>query len=117
METTSAKKKKTGRPAKAVKKDIRTCVRLTKADYLVIKGKSLKAGTSVAVYLRQMALQSPLRTRLSPEDKQDIRKLVGISNNVNQMTKLCHQAGLLQGFAYFKEFRKIVDELLEKYKS
>lgn len=117
METTSAKKKKTGRPVKAVKKDIRTCVRLTKADYLVIKGKSLKAGTSVADFLRQAALQSPLRARLSLQDRQDIRKLVGISNNVNQMTKICHQEGLLQGYAYFEGFRKAVDEILAKFKS
>jgi hypothetical protein len=117
MENTAKKKKKTGRPVKAVKKDIRACVRLTKADYLVIKGKSLKAGISVAVYLRQAALQNPLRTRLSPEDRQDIRKLVGISNNINQMTKICHQEGLIQGFAYFKGFRKVVDEILAKFKS
>ena len=117
METTTAKKKKTGRPVKAVKKDIRASVRLTKADYLIIKGKSVKAGISVAVYLRQSALQSPLRIRLSPEDKQDIRKLVGISNNINQMITICHQEGLLKGFAYFKDFRKVVDEILAKFKS
>src|SRR5580704_13490214 len=117
METTTAKKKKTGRPTKAVKKDVRACVRLTKGEYLIIKVKAGKAGKTAAGYLRQAALQSPLRTRLSPEDRHDIRHLVGISNNVNQMTKICHQEGLPQAFAYFTEFRKVVDEILEKYKS
>ena|ERR1700677_4680462 len=117
MQPTTAKKKKTGRPKKAVKKEIRACVRLTRAEYFIIKGKAAKAGTKAAAFLRLAAIQSPLRTRLTEEQMQMVRQLVGMANNINQFLKICHKEGILAGLAYFEEFRKLLDEILELFKS
>ena len=39
METVNKKQKKAGRPQKAIKKEIRACVRFTNHEYFIIKEK------------------------------------------------------------------------------
>ena len=46
-----------------------------------------------------------------------VRQLVGMANNINQFLKICHKEGILAGLAYFEEFRKLLDEILELFKS
>jgi hypothetical protein len=40
-----------------------------------------------------------------------------MSNNLNQLTKACHQEGLLQAMVYFESYRNRVDQILEKLKT
>ena|SRR5579872_2582206 len=116
METVTARKKKTGRPVKVVKKDIRTCVRFTKSEYLAVKGKATKSGMTAAAFLRQSAFQSVIRTRLTSEERQFVRQLVGMANNINQITKRSHQEHDLRTAVAFQQIRRGLDEILRKLK-
>lgn len=108
-------KHKGGRPRKAVNRTV-TSLRLTKVEYYVIKSNATKAGLRVTAYIRQMAINGKVTARLNEEERQFVRELVGISNNLNQLTKKGHQEGLLTAVLMFEKYRNMIDELLEKFK-
>ena len=105
-----------GRPKKSVTREIIKGVRFTKVEYFVIKQKASKAGIGITLYIRQMALQGKIISRLNEEERQFVRQLVGMANNLNQLTKKAHQEGLLTALMMFEKYRKQIDELLEKLK-
>ena len=106
-------KHKGGRPRKAIQRTV-TSLRLTKVELYVIKSKASKAGLRVTAYIRQMAINGKVTARLNEQERQFVRELVGIANNLNQLTKKGHQEGLLTAVFHFEKYRKIIDELLEK---
>lgn len=101
-------KGKGGRPTKVIKRESATGVRFTKAEYFIVKQKATKAGMKITVYVRTMAVEGFVQARPHPVDKQLEKQLAGMSNNLNQLTKLAHQKGLLTALLYFE---KLKDEL------
>src|ERR1700753_1797807 len=116
METVTASKKKTGRPVKAVKKEVRASVRFTRAEYFIVREKAGKAGMKTAPYLRQLAIHAQVTARLSDEERLFIRQLIGMANNLNQLAKSCHQEGAFKAMVYFQGYRGLLDDLLKKLK-
>lgn len=114
METVREKRKRAGRPAKSVKKDIRTAVRFSKTEFFVIRQKAQKAGIKPSAFIRQTAIEAVVTNRLSEEERQFVRQLIGMSNNLNQLTKNSHQEGMLKTMLYFEGFRNQIDQLLKK---
>jgi len=106
-------KHKGGRPRKVIRRTV-TSLRLTEIELYVIKNKASKAGLRVTTYIRQMAINGKITARLNEEERQFVRELVGIANNINQLTKKGHQEGLLTAVLHFEKYRKIIDNLLEK---
>ena len=105
-----------GRPKKQVKRETITGVRFTKTEYYVVKQKASKCGIGITLYIRQMALHGKILPRMNEEERQFVRQLVGMANNLNQLTKKGHQEGLLTAVLMFEKYRNIMDELLEKLK-
>ena len=114
METIKKKNKKGGRPPQMVKKEIRASIRFTRLEYFIVKEKAAKAGVIPSVYIRQAAIHKTVKTRLTTEEGHYVRQLVGMANNINQMTKTAHQEGLLSALRYFESYRKQIDDLLKK---
>jgi hypothetical protein len=50
---------------------------------------------------------------LTEEETGFIRQLIGMSNNLNQVAKACHEEGALSALRYFESYRNQVDELLK----
>jgi len=117
METVRMNKKKAGRPAKEIKREIRACVRFTRNEYFIIQEKAASAGMKASAYLRQVGIYTVVRPRLTEEQRQHVRHLVGLSNNFNQLAKACHREGILPAMAYFESYRDEVDELLKMLRS
>ena len=117
MESLSRKQKKAGRPAKAIKKEIRACVRFTRHEYFIIREKAVQAGVNASVYIRQTAIQGKIITRLTAEEIQTVRQLIGMSVNINQVAKICHREGLFEAMQYFEYYRNQIDQLLKQLKS
>ena len=116
METVQLKKKKAGRPAKTIKKEIRACVRFTRYEYFIIKEKAVEAGINASVYIRQTAINGRMIPRISEEELHFVRQLVGISNNINQVAKICNRDGLFEAMQYFENYRNLIDSILKKLK-
>lgn len=105
-----------GRPKKLVKRETVTGVRFTKIEYYVVKQKASRAGLRISLYIRQMALQGKIISKLSEEERQFVRQLSGMANNLNQLTKKGHQEGLLAAVLMFEKYKNLIEELLEKMK-
>jgi hypothetical protein len=91
----TAKKKKGGRPKKVIKKSVFLMVRLTVAELLMIQGKAREAGLKPSEWFRQAARKATITPRLSSEEMGWLRDLSGQTNNLNQLTKLAYQQGLI----------------------
>ena len=117
MKAMRTRKKKTGRPEKAVKKEVRASVRFTRTEYFIVKEKASKAGITTSTYLRQLAIHAQVTSKLSEEERQFVRQLIGMANNLNQLAKSCHQEGALRAMVYFENYRAHLDEILKKLKS
>ena len=109
-------KQKNGRPKNAVKKEIVRSVRFSKTEYFIVKQHASKWGLKITVYIRQMALQGQIIARLSEEERQFVRQLIGMANNLNQLTKMGHQEGFITSVLMFEKYKNVIDELLEKLK-
>ena len=109
-------KHKGGRPKMPVKKESATGVRFTKSEYFIVKHKAQKAGLKISAYIRLMAINGKVMQRLNEEERQFVRHLVGISNNLNQLTKKAHQAGMQAIKINLVQYTDIIDELLLQLK-
>lgn len=116
MGENEGRRKGAGRPAKAVKREIRIALRLSRPEHFILAEKARKAGVTTSELLRQLAITSSIKPRLTEEETVYVRRLIGQSNNLNQMAKLMHQEGLLKGFEFFQKWRAEIDDLLQKLK-
>ena len=116
METVRTKKKKAGRRKKNIKREVRAAVRFTKPEWFIVKEKAATAGNTVSNYIRRVAINEQIRTRLTDEERKLSKQLAGMSHNINQVAKACHQEGVLKAMAYFQSIGNQFDELLNKLK-
>jgi hypothetical protein len=107
------KKLPPGRPKKEVKKDIVIGTRFSKLEQYVVKQKSERAGLKPAEYIRQMAIRGQVKSRMSEEERQIVRQLVGMANNLNQLARQANLQGLMTVVLHFEEYRNRIDELLK----
>ena len=69
--------------------------RYNAAEDAVLLANVTKAGLkNVSEYIRQVSLNPHIVPRLSETEMAIARKLSGMSNNFNQLLRLCHQRGL-----------------------
>ena len=91
------KKKHGGRPTVADGKRLSKAVtvKFSKKDYEILRIRSRKANKRMAEYVRESALQSEVVQPRTEADMKEYRTLVGMANNLNQLTKMAHQDGIL----------------------
>ena len=94
METVRMKKKKGGRPPKKLKKELRITARFSKLEHYILQQKAGKAGINVSEFLRQTAITAKVTARLTEEERNIIRQLIGMANNLNQMAKVANREGM-----------------------
>ena len=114
MKPVVTKKKKAGRPVKDIKKEVRITIRFTRAEHFIVKEKTRLAGIHTAAYIRKAALFVPIQGRLTEEERNFIRQLIGLANNINQLAKTARLEGMLKALYYFESTRKQLDGLLKK---
>ena len=99
-----------GRPVSGVcKLSKAVTVKFSKIDYERLCRRSRQANITLAEYLRVSAFETTITARHSAEETAFIRSLTGMANNLNQLTRLSHQAG-------FHRTQRTVIELLQKLK-
>ena len=116
MATVTERKRKRGRPVKSVKKEVRACVRFTHPEYFILIEKAAEAGVTPSSFLRQLAIHTQVKARLTEEQRQWVRKLIGMENNINQIAKVCHQDGAVKAMVYFQGIRGDLDLILKLFK-
>ena len=111
------KKLPPGRPKKEIKKDIVTGTRFSKIEHYVVCQKAIGSGLKPSEYIRQMAIMGEVKARMSEEERHFVRQLIGMANNLNQLTKQANQHGLLTAVMHFEEYRNKIDGLLKTLKN
>ncbi len=114
METVRENKRQAGRPAQTIKKEIRASVRFSKLEYYVIRQKAARASIKASAYIREVAINGQVTKRLNDEERQFVRELIGMSSNINQLTKNSYREGMLKTMLHFEVYREQIDTLLKK---
>lgn len=106
-------KKSGGRPAKTIKKDVVIRLRVDKQELFVLRHKAKQAGQNLSDYIRKAATSGTIRARVTQEQMEVIRKLVGVSTNLNQLAREFNRAAMTKTAAVIQDFGNKVDELLK----
>ena len=114
MKEPNRKKRKPGRPKKAITRSGSLVVRMTPTERLVIAGKANDAGMRISEWFRCAAKAGVIRARLSKEETGYLRTLSGMANNLNQLTKLAHTNGLVSLMADLRKLLTTVEALMER---
>ncbi len=104
------RRNKGGRPKKGAAEKLRYKVSffLQTGDYYALKTKAKSAKLRMAEVVRRAVTGCRIVSRFTPEQIGWMRNLVGMGNNLNQLTKLAHQAGYPE---IADENRQVVGEI------
>ena len=112
------KKKQKGRPTVADGKRLSKAVtvKFSKKDYEILRTRSRKANRRMAEYIRESALQSEVVQPCTEMDLKEYRTLVGMANNLNQLTKMAHQDGIIYLYSPIDSLLGEITNMIRKYK-
>ena len=112
------KKKSKGRPtvADARRLSKAVTVKFSKTDYETLKTSSRKANRRLAEYIRESALKSEVVQPRTEADLKEYRTLVGLANNLNQLTKMAHQDGIIYLYSPIDKLLGEITGVIREYK-
>ena len=112
------KKKSKGRPtvADARRLSKAVTVKFSKIDYEILRTRSRKANRRLAEYIRESALQSEVVQPRTEADLKEYRTLVGMANNLNQLTKMAHQDGFIYLYSPIDNLLGEITDVIREYK-
>lgn len=94
MENKKKDSPKIGRPPKEkVKLSTSINLKLTEDDYKTVKEKAEKLGMKATQYAREMTLKGGIKSRFTLEELDLMRKLSGMTNNLNQIARQANKSG------------------------
>lgn len=94
MENKEKNSRRTGRPSKGENRlSIPINLKLTPKDYNSVKEKAEKMGLTPTQYAREMTVNGGVKSRFALEELDLMRKLAGMANNLNQLTKQANKSG------------------------
>ena len=111
-------KKHGGRPTVADSKRLlkAVTVKFSKKDYEILRTRSRKANRRIAEYIRESALLSEVVQPHTEADLKEYRTLVGMANNLNQLTKMAHQDGIIYLYSPIDNLLGEITNMLRTYK-
>ena len=112
------KKKSKGRPtvADARRLSKAVTVKFSKIDYEILRTRSRKANRRLAEYIRESALQSEVVQPRTEADLKEYRTLVGMANNLNQLTKMAHQDGFIYLYSPIDNLLGEITDVIREHK-
>ena len=112
------KKKQKGRPtvADARRLSKAVTVKFSKIDYETLRTRSRKANRRLAEYIREAALQSEVVQPRTATDLKEYRTLVGLANNLNQLTKMAHQDSIIYLYSPIDKLLGEITNVIREYK-
>ena len=112
------KKKPKGRPtvadARRLSKSV--TVKFSKIDYETLRTRSRKANRRLAEYIRESAMKSEVVQPRTEADMKEYRTLVGMANNLNQLTKMAHQDSVIYLYSPIDKLLVEITNVIREYK-
>ena len=111
-------KKKDGRPptGRVRKLSKSVTVKFSKPSYEALKLRARKANRKLAEYIRESALNGEVVSGHNAETVAIAKNLIGMANNLNQLTKLSHQRGLHETQVYVMDLLRKLKTILCEYR-
>jgi hypothetical protein len=106
-------KNKGGAPKKRVRRELIIRIRMTRAERFQIDTKAKEAGMRSSSWIRASARAAKIVPRLTADERRILWMLAELANNLNQLTKLAHQVGLLSVVRKCELLLKEIDETLK----
>jgi len=115
MENKTENTTKRGRPAKEKSKlNYSINLKLTEKDFLSVKEKAEKIGMKPTQYAREMTLKGTVKSRYTIEELEQMRKISGIANNLNQLARQANSSGYpivaLEMIKFIGEIKKMLHD-------
>ena len=88
----------------------------SKTDYETLRTRSRKANRRLAEYIRESALQSEVVQPRTEADMKEYRTLVGMANNLNQLTKMAHQDSIIYLYSPIDKLLGEITSVIREYK-
>src|SRR5665213_2649164 len=107
-------KNKGGAPKKRVKRELIIRFRMSATERFQIVDKAKAAGMRPSTWIRASAKSAKIIPRLTADERRILWMLAELSNNLNQLTKLAHQLGLLRVVRQCEQVIKEVNETLKQ---
>lgn len=105
---------KGGRPQVEQPKSCRITGTFTDQELGLIKIKAHALGITRSEYVSKMANMGKIVDTFSTEQKDTIRKLVVLNNNINQIAKLAHTAGINSMVLQADEILREINTLIKQ---
>ena len=106
----------TGRAADARRLSKAVTVKFSKTDYETLRIRSCKANRRLAEYIRESALKSEVVQPRTETDMKEFRTLVGMANNLNQLTKMAHQDSIIYLYSPIDKLLVEITNVIREYK-
>ena len=91
-------------------------VKFSKIDYETLRTRSRKANRRLAEYIRESALKSEVVQPHTEADLKEYRTLVGMANNLNQLTKMAHQDSIIYLYVPIDKLLGEITNVIREYK-
>ena len=85
-------------------------------DYETLRIRSCKANRRLAEYIRESALKSEVVQPRTETDMKEFRTLVGMANNLNQLTKMAHQDSIIYLYSPIDKLLVEITNVIREYK-
>ena len=108
-----APRNKGGAPRKRVRRDLIIRIRMTATERFQVDSKAKAAGMRSSSWFRAAAKSAKILPRLTADERRILWMLAELANNLNQLTKLAHQLGLLAVVRKVNEIMKEIDMTLK----
>ncbi len=107
---------KGGRPRKiaADKMKYKVTVKMSTLEYYTLKSKVKEADVSISEFVRSAIMKSSVVQRLTPKMHEEIRKLSGMANNLNQIARKANAIGYDHVRTEYLFLANKIDRLLDK---
>lgn len=107
---------KGGRPRKKAvdKMNYKVTVKMSTVEYYTLKSKVKEADVSISEFVRSSIKKSSVVQRLTPEMHDEIRKLTGMANNLNQIARKANALGYDHVRTEYLFLANKIDRLLDK---
>ena len=91
-------------------------VKFSKKDYEILMNRSKMANKHMAEYIRDAVLNSDVAQQPLEVVTKDYRMLVGMANNLNQLTKMAHQEGIIYLYVPLNRLLGDISHIVREYK-
>ena len=91
-------------------------VKFSKPSYEALRLRARKANRKLAEYIRESALNGEVVSGHNTETVAIVKNLIGMANNLNQLTKLSHQSGFHETHVFVVDLLRRLKAILGEYR-